>query len=279
MTVEHKSLDLVQEKSRSLESIRSTSDPVTDEIRSELVAEVVDDELSLHKIRPERKINNYLSGLRCDSKQERPKRRIIRFKPAYLMSCSGILGSLAVMLLLLITILTCIERNCSWKPGIVDGQFVNTTQNTQNTSSMTSHDDEILIGPGSCVHATLLLYTSFVSACLVIAHELMYVFRIVIAWRQIAWQLMDAIFFAILFVLLFVLGILNCFYESSLLVAAGSLSLLTSIIFLLLFSNKASRHWRRLPVQVYDDEDDFFRLPRKLKFQQINANIKRYWLL
>lgn len=223
-----------------------------DDDRWLLVSGCVDDEF-VGKTRVSASQSQFLSSPSSFVRQTRPTKRRIKFRPEFLLSCSGFIESLIVLLLLVVCLTTGVNRDCSLRPSG---------------------------GEQSCLWPHVLVLVSAVSAVLVSCHLLLYVFRVVVRFPAFPWQLTDSLVFALLFLVFAVVaGVVFARHTSLLLMVAASHCVLVSLLFLLLSSNRLRRHVTRKPVQVFDDEDDFFRLKRRLRFQEINNNIRRYWLL
>lgn len=261
------------------ESSNFASDSRSDQLdneRARLVAQCMDDELANTRL-PQKKQSRFFPPTPAP-RQAQPQKRVIKFRPAYLMTCTGFLESLIIIALLVIFLLTLLEKDCYKQVSHKEeAQNITSADNSTNTTSTQVVADTDTC-TSDCLLPNILMCFSAAVAILVFIHVTLYVYRIVIAYKKlIDWQRLDAIVFALLGIAFFILSLFNFKFDSQLLIGAASVSVVVAVIFKLISCNKFRRHWTGLPVQVYDDEDDFFKLRGKIRFQEIK-NLRRYWL-
>ena len=220
-------------------------------------------------------------------RQAKPQKRKIKFRPAFLLTCTGFLESVDLIVLLIIVCLALFSDDCSNLSVSQSADLEDRDSDERFPAASTGK-----VG-STCVWLYVLLITSAATAAALTAHLALYVYRVVIAFKEVPWQVLDAVLFAVLGIAFTLIGAFLLSSSSPVssssakqesgnlssgLVAAAVLSLLVAASFVMLSANKSLRSWRGKAVQVFDDEDDFFHLRRTLRLTQID-NLRRYWLL
>ena len=293
---------------RRAASVTSSTDSLKrqDQERAQLISQVVDDELEVVTSNdsslssgksPARSagasaslspasVGGQLSASasRVQQRQQRPVKRRIRFRPAFLLTCAGLFQCLLLLTLIVNILLLVLHRDCPVDPHAGQSSVASAATTESASGNATSASASRPSSTAACIRLWPVILVNGFAAVMITIHLCLYVWRVVLQYVEFPWHIVDAVSFLLLAIGLatgaaFLLPSTN---NSGLLLSAAVLSCLSAVLLTAIAVHRVARHCLGRPVSgpMFDDECDMAHVRRPLRFQQITmANVRRYWLL